>query len=237
MSNGWQRLPGTLVVILLLMMGGIALSSCKKKDKMPEVSNDPRPGELVEDLIREDSILKEQKVVVKDTMEKLLASYNKKYTNAAQTGYFTTDLDHDRMPELWIKNTDPVGDPRIELYFPMRDGSLKQSEIEARNGQFYMGEDFVVFVMRGEPGKILIKELTIVNGNLESHVMRELDLSKDPTQRNFKVDLPEIRTVALSNTGPLKEAFDREPSSVDIGVSGVSLNEFFTGSHFLAHKH
>lgn len=207
-TNGMPRIPASLVVIFSIVLGSLLASSCKKEKKVKDVSHDPLPGELVEDILRTDSILDAQKDVVKDTMSKVLAEYSKKHNNPAQTSYFTTDLDNDKVPELWIKNTNAIGEPRIELYYPMKDGSLKQSEVPVRNGDLYLGDDFVMLVMRGDPGKILIKELSIVNGVAELHVMKELDLALDPTLKNFTVGLPSITTAALSNLGPLNAAFE-----------------------------
>lgn len=220
----------------------LTLPSCGKKNKKePEVSHDPLPGELVQDALREDSLREVTKDLVQDTMTKVLTQYNETLPNKQHTRYFVTDLNHDQMPELWVRNGSARDNQRLELYFPLPGGGLKKSEIPARHSDYYLADDYIVQVMRGDPGKILVNELTIPNGNLESHVMKELDLSKDPTLKNYKVDLPEVKTSPLNNLALLNAAFEGEyqaPNlSVNIGVSGVSLDKFLTGRNLLAHQH
>lgn len=230
------------LISAVLLSAMLAVSCNKNKKDQVEVSSDPLPGELVQDALRADSIRTATMGMVKDSMKSILVRYEEKLPNKEHMRYFMTDLDHDKMPELWIRNGSARDDQRLELYAPLKSGGLKKSEIQARHSDYYLGDDYVVQVMRGDPGKILLNELTINNGNLESHLMKELDLSKDPTLSNPKIDLPEVKTSPIGNLTLLDQAFEGDiqassKSRVDIGISGMSLNKFFTGRNFLAHKH
>lgn len=164
---------------------------------------DPLPGELVRQTILEDSLLSANKRELKKAMTGIISDTQKKFRQEYFTGYFITDLDNDNLPELWVKTGTYRENSRLELYYPLSDGSMVYSETPAEPGKYYLGDNYIIQVVGSGPGFLSINKITINNGQMEVENMRDIDLYKNPELAIPKFKEPEIRNYALTNVSPL----------------------------------
>ena len=168
--------------------------------------DDPRPGELVKQIMVEDSLHAERKAAYKKQMADIISDYHKRFHYKHFTGYFLTDFDHDGFPELWVKVGNYRENSRLELYYPMPDGTLKRSETQAEPGQYYVGDGYMMQVVGSGPGYISVNRITIRNGEMRVENVSDIDLYSDPNAKMPKFKEKEIRDTALSNLTPLLAA-------------------------------
>lgn len=206
-----------IIMLTLISVGIVALQGCswsRQEDmekNLSEVTDDgdelaPLPGELVHMTLMEDSLMKVQKTELKKSMTNIINDYRQRFRQEYFTGYFLTDFDGDQMPELWIKSGNYRENSRLELYYPLPDGTLMQSSTSAEPGKYYVGDGYIIQVVGAGPGFISINKITINHGEMDVTNIRDIDLyaSPDATIPEFK-EKP-AQEASLSNLGPLNEA-------------------------------
>lgn len=171
----------------------------------PELK-DPLPGELVMQTLLEDSVQDVRRQELKKSMTNVIQNYRKKFRHEHFTGYFLTDLDDDGFPELWVKVGKYRDNAKLELYYPMPDGTLRKSSTHAEPGQYYIGDSYLMQVVGSGPGYIDVNRISIRNGEMQVDNERGIDLYADPT-----ADLPNfaervVRDTSFSNLTPINNA-------------------------------
>lgn len=209
-----RRLPKITAAMTLCIGGAVALSGCSQSeagsidiDKFEQyAAHDPLPGELVRQYLMEDSIKSERRELLRKEMGAIIADYRKKFQQEHFTGYFMTDLDHDGLPELWVKVGNYRDNAKLELYCPMPDGSLKKSDTFAEPGQYYVGDDYIMQVVGSGPGYISVNRISIRNGMMHIVNERGIDLYADPGAAIPSFAEREIRDTSLRNLSTLDRA-------------------------------
>lgn len=168
---------------------------------------DPLPGELVQKILMEDSIRSVKNQELKNNMAGVIRDYSKRFRERYFNGYFLTDLNDDDIPELWVRVGNYRDNSKLELFYPMPDGSLKKSDTFAEPGQYYLGDNYMMQVVSAGPGYININKIDIHNGLMNVENIRELDLYADPNAQIPTFTEREIRDIPFSNLGPLYQAF------------------------------
>ena len=168
--------------------------------------NDPLPGELVMHSLIEDSVQDVRKEDLRRSMTKVIQDYRKKFRQDHFNGYFMTDLDNDGLPELWVKIGNYRDNAKLELYYPMPDGTLRKSETYAEPGQYYIGEDYIMQVVGKGPGYINVNRISINNGMMKVDNVRSIDLYTDPNASLPKFAEREIRDTSFNNLTVLNRA-------------------------------
>ena len=167
---------------------------------------DPLPGELVQQILMEDSVKEVRKVQLRKDMSQILLDYSKRYRQGYFTGYFITDLDGDGLPELWVKVGSYRDNAKLELYYPMPDGSLVKSDTFAEPGQYYVGEDYIIQVVGSGPGYLNINKISLVKGHMQVENVNGIDLYGDPDAYIPTFAEREIRDTSLNNLSTLNQA-------------------------------
>lgn len=168
--------------------------------------DDPLPGELVMEAMMGDNLQDVRKEDLKRSMTKVIQDYRQKFRQEHFTGYFLTDLDKDGLPELWVKVGNYRDNSKLELYYPMPDGSLRKSETFAEPGHYYVGDDYLVQVVGDGPGYININRISIHNGLMHVENERGIDLYSDPNAKIPTFAEREIRDTSLTNLSTLNNA-------------------------------
>lgn len=184
-----RRLPRVAAMMIISIGGLVALGGCSSADHDNAVDpdgtenlsmRDPLPGDLVREYLMEDSVKNIRREGLRKSMTKILTEYRKKFRHEYFTGYFMTDLDHDGLPELWVKVGNYRDNAKLELYYPMPDGSLKKSDTFAEPGQYYVGDDYIIQVVGSGPGYINVNRISIKNGSMRVDNENGIDLYADP---------------------------------------------------------
>lgn len=201
-----KKILGLILLAMLTAGCGNRRADDGSAERAPEaeLQRDPLPGDLVEQTIREDSIRNERNKEYKAAMTKVLADYRKKFRNSYFTGYFLTDLDNDGYTELWVKSGSVRDNSRLELYYPMPDGTLRQSETLAEPGEYFLGDSYLIQVVGAGPGLININRVGIYNGTMDIENLRTIDLYANPKAQIPTFEEKPIRAYSLSNLSPLK---------------------------------
>lgn len=211
-DNGHKGLRSKhLLIIFSVMLVGIIAASAiwifsmeaqAKHDAEESASlaySDPLPGELVMQTILDDSVQDVRREQLRKSMTKVIKDYRKKFRQEHFTGYFMTDLDHDGLPELWVKVGNYRDNSKLELYYPMPDGTLRKSHTFAEPGQYYIGEDYLMQVVGSGPGYIDINRISIRNGEMLVENERGIDLYADPEASIPSFAEREIRDTSFNN--------------------------------------
>ena len=197
---------GTLAVIFGCSWADAARTAKGKYDKAQLAFVDPLPGDLVMEALMSDSVQDVRKEDLRRSMTKIIKDYRKKFRQEYFTGYFMTDLDHDGLPELWVKIGNYRDNAKLELYYPMPDGSLRKSETFAEPGQYYIGENYLMQVVGSGPGYLDVNRISIVNGMMSVENERSIDLYSDPDAYIPTFAEHEIRDTSLTNLSSLNKA-------------------------------
>lgn len=168
---------------------------------------DPLPSELVERALVEDSLSGERRDLVRENMEKVVRDYRKIYHEEYYSGYFTTDLDEDNVPELWVRVGNYRDNSRLELYYPETDGSLKKTVTVAEPGKYYIGKDYLIQVVTAGPGIVSVNKITIYRGAMSIENMHDIDFYSHPDAALPKFNEKPAPNHSLSNLHPLLSAF------------------------------
>lgn len=214
-----KNLMKKAAMLVMAFMGLWALQSCDwashedidlglSETAGDALDRDPLPGELVQKIIMEDSIRAATKIQLRKNMSAIINEYKTKFREQYFTGYFLTDFNDDGLPELWVKVGNYRDNSKLELYYPMPDGTLKKSTTFAEPGQYYMGDGYMYQVVGSGPGIININRVTIHNGTMDVENIRELDLYTNPEARIPKFKEREIKGIPLTNLTPLVNAFN-----------------------------
>ena len=210
-----RKLLLSALMLTGLLTSGVVMTSCDHGPKYEETdwegmhpaSRDPLPSDLVKKSIEEDSLRDQKSKLVKQNMSKVLAQYRNRFKDTYFNGYFLTDFNNDGLPELWVKIGSYRENAKLELYYPLADGSLKKSDTTAEPGQYYLGPDYMIQVVGSGPGYININKIKIHNGEMDVENVRELDLYSDPTLSLPQFKEKEVRHTSLANLHPLYNAF------------------------------
>lgn len=206
-----------LSVLILCVAGAAILWGCSttgtaKSANEENIENikltDPLPGELVMQTLMEDSVQGVRREDLRRSMTKILQDYRKRFRQEHFTGYFMTDLDHDGLPELWVKVGQYRDNSKLELYYPMPDGTLRKSETFAEPGQYYVGDDYIIQVVGSGPGYINVNRISINNGTMEVENEHSIDLYSDPDASIPVFAESEIRDTSLTNLNTLHKALN-----------------------------
>lgn len=182
-------------------------AAVSQKEKHESLAmTDPLPSELVFDSMVGDSLQDVRKEDLRRAMTKVIQNYRKKFRHDYFTGYFMTDLDRDGLPELWVKVGSYRDNSKLELYYPMPDGTLRKSDTYAEPGQYYIGDDYIMQVVGAGPGYIDINRISIVNGSMYVENERSIDLYSDPDAYIPTFAEHEIRDSSLNNLTSLNKA-------------------------------
>lgn len=205
-----------ILILLLVVIGGAAVCwtfsfSFTDGDKKAELfhgpnSGDPLPGELVKQIVYEDSVRTLRRGQLKEAMTNVIKDYRKKFRQEHFTGYFLTDLDKDGLPELWVKVGNYRDNSKLELYYPMADGTLLKSETFAEPGQYYIGEDYIIQMVGSGPGYIDVNKISLNNGVMSIENVNGIDLYSDPTASLPTFAEREIRDSSFNNLSTLDRA-------------------------------
>lgn len=210
---------GPAAVVLLLLFSAGYFQSCifvEEEDTDAEhelygdgpFGRDPLPGELVERTLREDSIRNQKRAQLRSNMSKIISDYRKRFREDHFNGYFLTDLNDDGLPELWVRVGSYRDNSKLELYYPMPDGSLKKSDTFAEPGHYFIGDNHLMQVVGRGPGYININRITIRNGEMEVENLHELDLYADPEASLPQFQEREVKGNSFGNLTPLHRAFN-----------------------------
>lgn len=167
---------------------------------------DPLPGELVQQTLMEDSVREVRKRQLRKAMATVIQDYRKKFRQEYFTGYFLTDLDSDGLPELWVKVGNYRDNAKLELYYPMPDGTLLKSDTFAEPGQYYIGDDYIMQVVGSGPGYINVNRISLKKGVMNVENIRGIDLYADPDASIPTFAEREIRDSSFSNLAELDRA-------------------------------
>lgn len=205
----------TAIGMAVVTAGVVSLGGCGKTDQKGIAegydeeslyTRDPLPGDLVREYLKEDSVKTVRREGLRKSMGNILNEYRKKFRHEHFTGYFMTDLDHDGLPELWVKVGNYRDNAKLELYYPMPDGTLKKSDTFAEPGQYYIGDDYIIQVVGSGPGYININRISIRNGQMAVENQNGIDLYADPEAAIPSFAEHEIRDSSLTNLATLDRA-------------------------------
>lgn len=206
------------LVLLILGLGSLAVlevvSWHNDDDEIHEhpatmdqfASADPLPGDLVRQTLSEDSVHSVRMARIRSEMGKVISGYQKQFRHEYFTGYFLTDLDKDGLPELWVKVGNYRDNSKLELFYPMPDGSLLKSDTFSEPGQYYLGDDYIMQVVSSGPGYININKISLYNGMMNVENIRGIDLYEDPEASIPTFAEREIRDSSFSNLATLDRA-------------------------------
>lgn len=170
--------------------------------------HDPLPGELVVQAILDDSIHDARREQLRTEMTKVIQDYRKKFRQDHFTGYFMTDLDSDGFPELWVKVGNYRDNSKLELYYPMPDGTLRKSDTFAEPGKYYIGDGYLMQVVGSGPGYIDVNRISIRNGEMHIVNERNIDLYGEPGVSMPVFAERAIRDTSFSNLSALNKALN-----------------------------
>ena len=212
-----KRVAASIAMLAALLASGTILSSCVEHsgpkyeetdwEGMHPAGRDPLPGDLVQKTIEDDSLRLAKGNLVKKNMARVISEYRKRFKEDYFNGYFLTDFNDDGLPELWVKVGNYRENSKLELYYPLADGSLQKSDTSAEPGQYYLGDDYMIQVVGSGPGYININKIQIHNGTMDVMTVKELDLYSDPTLTIPEFAEREVRHTSLANLTPLYKAF------------------------------
>ena len=144
---------------------------------------------------------------LKQGMKDVLSSYDRRYKDKYYTGYFVTDLNGDSLPELWVKSGTHRENSRLELYYPLRDGTLKKSSTPAEPGDYYLGEGYVIQIVGAGAGMKNVNRITLRRGEMDIENIQEIDYLDDAKSALPKPEEPKIKVSALGSKAALDKAF------------------------------
>ena len=205
-----------IVTALLLTAMGISASGCGKSsetdshDSIPLGQADPLPGELAKMTLLEDSLRIKNMAIIKKEMLRVLTEYRSKFRQESYTGYFVTDIDHNDVPELWVKSGQLRDNATLELFYPTPDGKLIKSETPAEPGQYFVGDGYLIQMVSAGPGLININRITLRNNRMEIENIRTIDMYAQPGMKKPKFEEPEIKSLPFANLTALHKAFEEE---------------------------
>lgn len=207
------------IMIGLGIMGGVAIlaglvSTCNSEytyhphgNEMDSTRHNPTPAELAREAAREDSLWRVAKVRLHTEMENVVKGYRPNFKDNRYSGYFTTDLNSDDVPELWVLIGSPGESFRLELYYPTIDGTLKRSYEYTGFGTYYLGNSYLMQATKSGSDLIYINKITIRNGDLYSDTIRTIDLADDTNAKLPPFKEREIRLTSFSNMSTLDNSF------------------------------
>lgn len=196
----------------LLLLSAFILTACmggkgKKEDSAHHLVADPLPGDLVKQILLEDSLYSSSKDKIMEGMLTVVAGYKRSGSNKGLSSYFLTDLDHDSIPELWVKTATNEDDAKLELYFPTPDGGLKRSSSYAGIGKFYEGPGYLIQAASNKQGYFTINRITIDRGSMDIQEMETFDLYAHPEIKSKTFSEPLVKEYSFNNLTPIKTAF------------------------------
>lgn len=209
-----RRLPKIAAAMMICTGSLLACSSCSKDSSgahdhsaTESISGrDPLPGDLVRQYLMEDSVRNVRREGLRKSMSQIITDYRKKFRHEHFTGYFVTDLDHDGLPELWVKVGNYRDNAKLELYYPMPDGTLKKSDTFAEPGHYFIGDDYIIQVVGSGPGYLNVNRISIRNGAMKVENEKGIDLYADPDAAIPTFAEREITDTSLRNLSTLDKA-------------------------------
>lgn len=212
-----KHIIGGFALLALLTTGLAPLESCSWANQEDlgvdqhiargEEERDPLPGELVMKTLMEDSIRNSQKLEIKKNMARIIGEYRSRFKEEYFNGYFLTDFNEDGLPELWIKVGNYRDNAKLELYYPMPDGTLRKSDVFAEPGQYFIGDNYMMQVVGSGPGVLNVNRISIRNGAMAVENLDQIDLYSNPQARIPSFKEKEIRDTSLGNLTTLNRAF------------------------------
>ena len=203
-----------LAALLILMAISMVVYTCSttyqyhdQTDSASALPDNPTPGDLVQQIMKEDSLNEFRKEEVYKAMSGMINGYRNKVRSNYLTGYFVTDLDKDGLPELWIKTGTNGENSKLELFYPMPDGTLKKSVTNSGAGKFYRGKDYLMQTVSAGPGYVNVNRITIRRGEMQVETEKSIDLYSNSDSKIPKFEEPEIRDVPFGNLSPLQQYF------------------------------
>lgn len=208
-----------LGLIVFISIGAWVLQGCSWSHQEEDMENsisqtqantkksDPLPGDLVQKIMEEDSLREIREDIVMHNMLEVINDYSHKYHERHFTGYFLTDFDKDDIPELWVKIGNHRENSKLELYYPLQDGSLQKSVTPAEPGKYYLGNDYLIQVVNAGPGMINVNHINIYRGLMNVETMRDIDLYADPHAKVPHFEERQIKDYPFSNLSPIYTAF------------------------------
>lgn len=177
-----------------------------------------RLDSIHQESLRQDSI-EAEKEKKEDIYNQMIQIINKEKMALKADGgdpkymeYFTSDLDKDGIPELWIADNSIHAYAFTKLYALKSDGKVKHIGDPAAYGEYHKGSNYLKFESMHQGGWIIIK-YTLKNGKLIEKVLDEGSMwdENDPDYREMpKIKEPTIRPVNISNLAPLRKSFNMD---------------------------
>lgn len=202
-----------IIPIIILILAGsffaLQFDGCSREYKYKEKKDsvaDPLPGDLVKQSLEEDSVFEQTKGKILQAMTGVIKGYRANMRDSYLTGYFLTDLDSDGMPELWVKTGASSNNSKLELFYPMEDGSLKKSVSYSGPGEFFRGKDYLIQTVQSGPGYIDINHITIRKGEMVVTNERTIDTYANPESKVPKFEEPKIHDNSFANLSPINQA-------------------------------
>lgn len=173
-----------------------------------------REDSLQLERVRQDSItaLNETKQAVYDQMVKIMkkeaAQLKKQGGEPAYLEYFTSDLDNDGIPELWIADNSIHINAFTKAYALQSDGKVKHIGNPWAYGSYHRGKGYLKFGFMHQGSWVIVK-YTIKNGKLIEKVIDEgSEWEEGPDYREMpNIKEPVINPINASNLKPLRQSF------------------------------
>ena len=154
----------------------------------------------------EDSLWREAKMKLHQGMTDVLKTYQPNHKNNKHTGYFLTNFDSDTIPEMWVVIGNLAETFRLELYYPLPNGSLERSQVYTGFGTYYKGDKYLKSAVKNGPDYLSINQITIRKGELYADEIESINLTEDPNAKLPQFKEKEIQLIPFSNLAPLNQA-------------------------------
>ena len=123
--------------------------------------------------------------------------------------YFTSDLDEDGIPELWITDNEIHNTAFTKIYALQADGKVRHIGNPGAYGTYHKGSNYLKYEYMHQGWWIIIK-YTLKNGKLIEKTVDEGSFfdPDDPSSKDMpEIKEPKIRSINISNFKPLRESF------------------------------
>ena len=147
------------------------------------------------------------KIKLKEGMKSQLAAYARRYKDEYYTGYFLTDLNGDSLPELWVKSGTHRDNSRLDMFYPLANGTLKKSSTPAEPGQYYIGKGYMIQIVTAGAGLVNVNRVSLHLGEMDIENIREINFLEDANAALPKPEEPQIESISFTDLAPLEQAF------------------------------
>lgn len=210
------------LMIGLGVLAGIALmagvvSTCQSEYRLHPNPRFPQPDtarlspeEMARKDQEDDSLRRVAKAIAYVDMKEIVTNYQPLFKGNKHSGYFFTDMNSDSIPELWVLTGNPGETFRLELHYPMDNGTIKRSFIYTGFGTYYRGDKYLKAAVKNGPDYLSIDKITIRKGEIYSDELESFNLSGGSQTQLPRFEEKEIHPHSFSNLKPFEKAFGLE---------------------------